>query len=236
MTATGDLSKTERARLQKLLLEFSDVISTGPGDLGRTNLTQHRINTGDAMPIKQSVCLPFKQRQHVRELLDDMLEQGVIEPADGPWASPIMLVRKKDGTTRFSVDFRKVNKITKKDAQPLPRIDDTIDTLHGAEWFSTLDLASGYWQVEVDPEDKEKTPFTMLFQFRVMPFGLCNAPGTFQHLMEKVLTSLHWTSCLVYIDDIIIFSKTIDEHLLCLREVLARLQTANLKFYMPPGL
>ena len=230
---TEGLTKIEQAQLHELLQDFSDVISTGAADLGRTNLTQHRIDTGDAKPIKQSVRrLPFQQRQHVRELLDNMLEQGVIEPAKGPWASPIVLVRKKDGTTRFCVDFRKVNEVTRKDAQPLPRIDDTIDTLHGAKWFSTLDLASGYWQVEVEPEDREKTAFTTpfgIFQFRVMPFGLCNAPGTFQRLMERVLAGLHWTSCLVYIDDIIIFSKTIDEHLLRLRDVLTRLRIANLK-------
>ena len=168
----------------------------------------------------------------MRGLLDDMLTQGIIEPAEGPWASPIVLVRKRDGTTRFCVDFRKVNEVTKKDAQPLPRIDDTIDTLHGAKWFSTLDLASGYWQVEVEPSDKEKTAFTTpfgLFQFCVMPFGLCNAPGTFQRLMERVLAGLHWTSCLVYIDDIIIFSQTMQEHLHHLRDVFTRLRDANLK-------
>ena len=102
VAAAEDLPATARVQLQELLLEFSDVISTGPGDLGRTNLAQHRINTGDAKPIKQSVRrVPFNQRQHVRELLDDMLQQGVVEPANGPWASPIVLVRKKDGTTRF---------------------------------------------------------------------------------------------------------------------------------------
>ena len=108
-----------------------------------------------------------------------------------------------------------MNEITKKDAQPLPRIDDTLDTLNSARWFSTLDLASGYWQVEVDPADREKTAFTTpygLFQFKVMPFGLCNSPGTFQRLMEQVLSGLHWETCLVYIDDIIIFSESVENH------------------------
>ena len=118
-------------------------------------------------------------------------------------------MRKKDGSTCFCVDFRKVNEVTRKDVQPLLRIDDTIDALKGAKWFSTLDLASSYWQVEVDPRDREKTAFPTpygLYQFRVMPFSLCNAPGTFQH---QVLVGLHWTTCLVYLDDIITFSKTI---------------------------
>ena len=125
-----------------------------------------------------------------------------------------------------------MNDLTKKDAHPLPRIDDTLDTLGEAQWFSTLDLASGYWQVGVDPADREKTAFATpdgLYQFRVMPFRLCNAPGTFQRLMEHVLRGLHWCTCLVYLDDIIIFSKTIQDHLTRLAEVLTRLRSAGLK-------
>ena len=161
-----------------------------------------------------------------------MLEIEIIEPSKSPWSSPVILVKKRDGSTRFCIDFRKVNDLTKKDAHPLPRIDDTLDTLGEAQWFSTLDLASGYWQVGVDPADREKTAFATpdgLYQFRVMPFGLCNAPGTFQRLMEHVLRGLHWCTCLVYLDDIIIFSKTIQDHLTRLAEVLTRLRSAGLK-------
>ena len=120
-------------------------------------------------------------------------------------------MRKKDGTTRFCVDYRKVNDVTIKDAYPLPRVDDTLDTLAGSVWFSTLDLKSGYWQVKVAPEDREKTAFCTqegLFEFNVMPFGLCNAPATFQHLMDSVLAGLQWSSCLVYLDDIIIMGRS----------------------------
>ena len=158
----------------------------------------------------------------MKQLVDDMLARGVIKPATGPWSSPI----------RFCVDFRHLNNLTRKDAHPLPRIDDTLDTLSGARWFSTLDLASGYWQVELNPADREKTAFITPFglhQFCVMPFGLCNAPSTFQRLMEHVLAGLHWTSCLVYLDDIIIFSKTPEDHLQQLREVFERLEKAGLK-------
>ncbi|XP_003370753.1 retrovirus-related Pol polyprotein from transposon 412 [Trichinella spiralis] len=130
------------------------------------------------------------------------------------------------------MDYRKLNHHTKNDAQPLPKIEETLETLSGATWFSTLDLASGYWQVEVADEDKEKTAFTTpfgLYQFRVMPFGLCNAPATFQRLMETVLCGLHWTTCMVYLDDIIVFSKDATEHLEKLDEVFSRLQGAGLK-------
>ncbi|KAL5509722.1 hypothetical protein EMCRGX_G005140 [Ephydatia muelleri] len=161
-----------------------------------------------------------------------MLSQDIIEPSCGPWALPIVLAKKKDGTTRFCVDFRRLNDCTRKDAQPFPRIDDTLDALGGAQYFSTLDLASGYWQVEVDSRDREKTAFVTpfgLFQFRVMPFGLCNAPATFQRLMERVLAGLHWMTCLVYLDDIIIFSRSVETHVKQLKEVLECLKIAGLK-------
>ena len=168
----------------------------------------------------------------MRKLLDDMLEQKIVEPASGPWASPIVLVTNKDGTPRFCVDYRRINSLTKKDTHPLPRIDDTLDALSGSKWFSTIDLASGYWQVEMEPTDREKTAFATPFglhQFRVMPFGLCNAPSTFQHLMELVLAGLHWSTCLVYLDDIIIYSRNTEDHFKRLQEVLERLRTAGLK-------
>ena len=229
-----DLSSVDIERLQSLLFEYGGVISLGDDDLGCTDVVKHRIDTGDAAPIRQRARkLPFNQRGEMQHLVGQMLSRNIIEPAQGPWSSPVVLVKKKDGSTRFCVDFRKVNQVTKKDAQPLPRIDDTLDTLGKAQWFSTLDLASGYWQVDrVEPADREKTAFATahgLYQFRVMPFGLCNAPGTFQRLMEHVLAGLHWTSCLVYLDDIIIFSQTISDHLQKLQEVLARLQKAGLK-------
>lgn len=125
-----------------------------------------------------------------------------------------------------------MNAVTRKDAYPLPRVDDTLDTLAGSKWFSTLDMLSGYWQVEVDPEDRDKTAFCTpegLFEFRVMPFGLCNAPATFQRLMDAVLAGLQWSSCLVYIDDLVIPGKTFLEHLRHLRQVFQRLREAGLK-------
>eukprot|EP00731_Ephydatia_muelleri_P022232 Em0014g823a len=227
------VTDNEKDELQQLFLKYSGILSQYEGDLGRTDLVYHHIVTGDHKGIKQSGRrLPFHQREEVKELLDGMLERQVIEPSQGSWSSPVVLVKKKDGSKRFCVDFRQLNAVTKKDAQPLPRIDETLDVLGSARWFSCLDLTSGYWQVEVAPEDREKTAFVTpygLFQFRVMPFGLTNAPATFQRLMERVLAGLHWTTCLIYLDDILIFSATVQQHFTRLREIFDRLKQAGLK-------
>lgn len=139
-----------------------------------------------------------------------MLEDKVIELSDSPWAANVCLVKKKDGTNRFCIDFRKLNSITRKDAYPLPRIDETLDTLTGQSWFCTLALAGGYWQIKLNDDDKPKTAFTShrgLFQFTVMPFGLTNAPATFERLMDSLLKNLTWKKCLCYIDDVIVLGK-----------------------------
>jgi hypothetical protein len=166
------------------------------------------------------------KRQTVQDEVAKMLESGAIVPSESPWSSPVVLVTKKDGSVRFCIDYRSLNEVTRKDAYPLPRIDEALDSLAGASWFSTLDLASGYWQVAMDENDQPKTAFATrhgLFEFTVMSFGLCNAPATFERLMEKVLAGLQWQKCLVYLDDIIIFGKTFEEALENLRCILERL-------------
>ena len=144
--------------------------------------------------------------------VQQMLSSNVIRPSNSPWASPMVMVRKKDGRLRFCVDFRQLNAATVKDAHPLPRIDDLLDALHGAKWFSTLDLKSGYWQVLISEQDNAKTAFRtsseQLFEFNQIPFGLCNAPATFSRLIDRVLAGLHWETCLFYLNDIIVFSST----------------------------
>ncbi|CAK1595301.1 unnamed protein product [Parnassius mnemosyne] len=165
-------------------------------------------------------------------MIEGMVKDGVIEPSSSPWCSPVVMVKKKDGSMRFCVDHRHLNDVTKKDSYPLPRIDDTLDMLTVVKWFSMLDLKSGYWQVEIDPKDKKKTAFPTgkgLWQFKVMPFGLCNVPATFERLMELVLTGLIGDACLVYLDDIIIVGRTFEEHLQNLERVLTKIQSANLK-------
>ena len=228
-----ELSAEQRQKLLSLLNKYADVISKNSQDLGRTNVIEHRIDTGDHSPIKSAPYhAPQTTKDKIDEMVQEMMDNDVIEESFSPWSSPIILVKKKDGSFRFCVDFRKLNSITRKDAYPLPRVDDVIDVLVGSKYFTTIDTVSGFWQVGMSEKDKEKTAFTTprgLYQFKVMPFGLSNAPGTFQRLMDKVLKGLNWKKCVVYLDDIIIFSKTFEEHLIRLEQVLLRLRSANLK-------
>ena len=193
----------------------------------------HDINTGDAVPVKQRPrCLAPHRRDLIVEEGKGMLEKGVIEESASPWASPVVIVTKKDGSRQFCVDYRRLNDVMRKDAYPIPRIDDSLDTLAGAGWFTTLDLSSGYWQVGMADKNVEKTAFVThggLYQYRVMSFGLCNAPSTFERLMEVVLMGMHWKTCLIYLDDIIVFLETFKAHLEQVEAVLLWLMKAGLK-------
>ena len=227
------LGAEEQDKLFVLLMDYADIFAMNKDQLGRTDVLQHRIYTGDAPPIRQQFRRMCQQKkQELRALLAEMLSKEIIQPSSSPWSSPVVLVRKKDGTSRFCVDYRKVNSVTRKDAYPLPRINDVLDTLAGSKLFSTLDLISGYWQVGLHQDDKEKTAFCTsegLYEFNVMPFGLCNGPATFQRLMDLLLAGIQWNSCLVYLDDIIVLGKTLDDHLKHLAQVFQRLREANLK-------
>ena len=227
------LSPLQQQQLNELFKEYQDVFSQGEDDLGNTPLLEHAIET-HGPPLRQPYRRqnPAVRREEMAQV-QQMLSSNVIRPSNSPWASPVVMVRKKDGSLRFCVDFRQLNAATVKDAHPLPRIDDLLDALHGAKWFSTLDLKSGYWQVPITEQDKAKTAFRtssgQLFEFNQVPFGLCNAPATFSRLMDRVLAGLHWETCLFYLDDIIVFSSTWEEHLARLREVFERLRHAKLK-------
>ena len=150
----SNLSTEQAEQVKDVIMEYSDVFTAPDGKLGHTTLVQHEIDTGNHHPIKQpSRRLPQAQREIADKEVEKMLSKGFIEPSDTPWASPIVLVTKRDGSTRFCIDYRRLNDVTRKDSFPLPRIDETIESLAGVEWFSTLDLASGYWQVSVAHRD-----------------------------------------------------------------------------------
>ena len=161
-----------------------------------------------------------------------MLAYDVIEPSTSPWSAPVVLVRKKDGRECFCIDYRKLNANTKKDVFPLPRGDEILELLLGAAYFTHLDLVRGYWQINVAEQDREKTAFSAPdrhFQFKRMPFGQTNAPATFQRALNMILAGLCWTDCVVYLDDIIVSGRTLEDHNQRLENVLERLETAGLK-------
>ncbi|UYV73827.1 hypothetical protein LAZ67_11001042, partial [Cordylochernes scorpioides] len=225
-----NLSPKEQEDLKQILSKYADLFSPR---LGRTNLAKHRIDTEDAKPIKHK---PYrvspKERDIIKDQIDEMLKEGIIRPSSSPWSFPVILVKKRDGKFRFCVDYRKLNEVTVKDVYPIPRIDDVMDTLQGSKYFSAIDLRSGYWQVEIEEKDKEKTAFTTthgLYEFNVMPFGLCNAPATFERNMDNVLGNLRWQICLCYLDDVIIYSSDFPTHLKRLEAVLKCFSESNLK-------
>ena len=231
------LPAQERQALQDLVPAHHGIFALSDGERGETDLIEVEIDTGDSRPIKQQPRrMPFTVRNEVAKQIQKMQQNGVITPSKSPWSSPVVMVRKKDGSHRFCVDYRKLNSVTKSDQFPLPRIDDMLDQLGKAKCFSTLDLASGYWQIKMHPSCQEKTAFTTpqgLYEFKVMPFGLTNAPAVFQRLMQQVLMGLNPPNgpdfVTVYIDDILVFSKTLKDHMAHLQSVFQRLASVNLK-------
>ena len=228
-----ELDRRQLILLVELILEFQDVFVGPDGLVGRTTLLRHKIDVGDAEPFK---CHPRKkspmEREHIAKEVQKLLDEGFIRPSMSPWGAPVVLAKKKDGTLRFCIDYRNLNKVTKKDAYPLPRIEECLDTLHGMVLFCSMDMAKGYWQVPMDSDSIEKTAFTThvgLFEWNVLPFGLCNAPATFCRLMEMVLADIVWKHCLVYLDDVIAFGRSFEECLTSLRECFLRFRAYNLK-------
>ena len=224
-----------RKDILNLLQDFEGMWS---GRLGTIKAAKHRIDLEEgAQPVYQP---PYRAGHRARGIekaeIGRMLQEGVIEPASSEWASPVVLVPKKDGTLRFCVDYRRLNKLTRRDSYPIPRMDECIDSLGDATVFTTLDCNSGYWQVEVDEPDRDKTTFTShmgLFRFIRMPFGLKNAPATFQRAVDIVLSRVKWQYALVYLDDVIIYSKTLREHFTHLRTILDLLQEAGVSLKLP---
>ena len=231
---TAGWTEEQQQRAKDVIKRYSFLFVMGTLDLGRTNLVKHKIELTDYTPIKDRYRhIPPHQYEEVRKHLKEMLNVGVIRCPNSPWASPAVLVRKKDGSLRFCIDLRKLNARTIKDDYSLPRIEDALDSLNGACIFTSLDLKSGYWQVELDESSIPLTAFTVgplgFYECVRMPFGLTNAPATFQRLMESCLGDLHLEWCIIYLDDIIIFSKNPDDHLAWLEGVLEHLAKAGLK-------
>ena len=226
--------QAEQAR--SLLKEYHDIFSLEKRDMGHTNATKHKIvlKDPDTPPFKEHFHrIPPPQLDEVREHLKLMLDAGVIQPSNSPWCNAVVLVRKKDGSLHFCIDFRKLNSLTVKDSHPLPCICETLESLTGAAHFSTFNMNSGFWQVPMDEESKQYTAFTLgsmgLYECESMPFGLCNTPPTFQRLMQNCLGELNFTYCLIYLDDVIVFSNTPDEHLQRMRVVFNCLREHGLK-------
>ncbi|CAC5386872.1 unnamed protein product [Mytilus coruscus] len=229
-----NLDKDQSEKFKDLLMEYSNIFSKSSEDIGLTDLVEHTINTGNHPPVRQRPRrIPLARMKDPEAEIQKMVQQDIIEPSSSPWNSNIVLVKKSDDSWRFCIDFRSVKLLVLRPSYPLPRIDDTIDSLSGSKFFSTVDLKSGYYQIPVAKEDRPKTAFSFpgggLWQFKRIPMGLCNSTPVFERLMETVLSGLTWQICLVYLDDVIIFSKSFEEHMKNLKEVFQRLKAANLK-------
>ena len=206
-----------KSKTRELFKEYAHVFALESLDMGHTSLVKHKIKLDNYTPFKERYRhIPPNLFEEVKNHLKEMIQVGAIRCSNSPWANAVVVARKKDGSLHFCIDLRKLNARMIKDTYSLPRIDETLDCLEGAIIFTSLDLKSGYWQVEMDEESKALTTFTVgplgFYECERMPFGLKNAPATFQHLMESCLGELHLNWCIIYLDDIIVFSKT-PEHL-----------------------
>ena len=234
LSAMTKLEGEQRKQFENLLAQYPDLFAQHDNDLGHTTLVTHKIPLVDETPIKQKVCrIPHGMFEEVKKQIEQMLKTKVIRPSHSSWNSNIVLALKKDSTWRLCTDLRSLNSRTIKDSYSIPRLEDTLDKLAGANFFSCIDLKNGYWQVEIEESDKHKTAFSVpgsgFYEYNKMIFGLCNAPATFQRLMEEVLYDLNNKICAIYLDDILIWSSSLDEHLERLDAVFKRLADAGLK-------
>jgi hypothetical protein len=238
---TNHLNPEECANLETLCGKYADVFYLDEEPLTFTNKIKHRIRTSDEIPVyTKSYRYPYVHRDEVRDQIGKMLDQGIIRPSESAWSSPIWIVPKKADASgkvkwRLVVDFRKLNEKTYDDKYPIPNINDVLDKLGNCQYFSTLDLASGFYQVEMEPSDIPKTAFNVEnghYEFLRMPMGLKNSPSTFQRVMDNVLKDLQNVICLVYLDDIIVFSTSLQEHMINLEKVFQKLRESNFKIQM----
>lgn len=229
----GDsLSSGERLKLQNLLSQYSDCFSKGLDDLGFTNLAEMTIELEDSQPVVyRPYRMSYAERILVRNMIQEMLDNKIIRESSSPYASPIVLVQKKTGEKRLCVDYRALNRKTKKDHYPLPLVEDQLDQLSGNNLFTSLDLASGYYQIPISEDSRHKTAFVTpdgQFEYNRMPFGLVNAPSVFQRTINKILSEAKIKYAIVYMDDILIPAKDFSEGLQRLEEVLGLLKKGGL--------
>ncbi len=222
----------EKFEIHQLLIKYKKIFDTSTPSIAKVSAPP-MINTGLNLPVHARVYRtdPIKQ-QHISTIITDMLKSEQIDKSYASWSSPVILIKKKDGSYRFVIDYRQLNNITERDSYPLPRIEETLNRLNGNNYFSKLDLKTGYHQIPIHPSDKQKTTFVTyngIFHFNVMPQGLKNAPSSFQRIMYELLVNTRWDFCLVYIDDVIIFSKTFNQHVAHLNEIFSILYKANLQ-------
>jgi transposase InsO family protein len=227
------LETTQSDKLNDLLQKYINVFSQNDTDIGRITIAKHHIHTVAHPPIQ---LRPYRRPQsdydEIRRQIMDLKEKGLIRESDSPWSFPITLDTKKDGTKRLCIDFRRLNTITIDDKMPMPHIHEVLDRLQGARYFTTLDIAWGFWHVEMHPESITKTAFVTNeghYEWMVMPFGLKNAPATFQRIIQKTLGSLLYRGVINYLDDFIIYSETFEQHLSLLEDVFRRLNENNIK-------
>ena len=227
------LSNSQKQQLRDLIDEFYMVFSRNDEDIGRLDKKYgvHDIKLVEETPIKQRPYkTPYAKECIINESVRKMQTMKVVEPTDSNWASPIVLVKKPDGSERFCVDYRRLNAITIKDRYPMPNIESKLNKLHGCKYFTSLDCTSGYWQIQVSERAKNLIAFATnqgLFTFNYMPFGLCNAGATFQRVIEKVITGVDNTTA--YIDDLLTYSTDFEHHLVHLKTLFERLKHANIK-------
>ena len=213
-----ELTEAQRTEVRRLLQRMSHVFASGYRGLGWVNVVEHEIHLQEELPFKEPYPrVPPGQLEEFRDAIQDLLDTSVISKSKSPYASPVVLVKKKDKTLTVCVDFRKLNARTVKDLYPIPRISEMLQALSGAECLCSLDLQRGYLQGKTACKDKAKTAMTTsfrLYEFNMMPFGLTNEPATFQMLMD-----LNFQTCPIYLDDVIIFARSFPEMLQCLEEV-----------------
>ena len=228
-----NLTSVQINQIKRLVDEYWMCFSRDDADIGSVNAEYgvHDIKLTDETPIQQRPYkTPFAKEKVIDECINKMIDMKIIEPANTEWASPVVIVKKPDGSERFCVDYRKVNAATIKDSFPMPCVESKMNKLHGCKFFSLLDCTSGYWQIKLSERAKQISTFICnkgIFSFNVMPFGLCNAGATFQRIMQKALRGLNNSTA--YIDDILTFSKSFDDHLIHLKQLFEELKRANVK-------